>query len=222
MLILMLKIFSLADKPVALVWADLQAMWRSPLNVINYEFYMLILLALISWLVTTSTIADFERLYDPFTFRSERIAPLDGLAIRFFWGGVILVFVSGMSYWITKSGLPSLVDFKRPSAGGIIINVLVYFALGLVLLSQANLAGLMLSWRVQKIELSPSLVKQWAKYGFIFLGLITFIVFFLPTSYTVGFLTSAAIVMRFLMEMVIFIFQLQANYLLKSTCGLKH
>jgi hypothetical protein len=207
-LIVILKILSLADKPLSLVWADLQVMWQNPLNVINYEFYVVIVLAFISWLVATNTMVDFEKLYDPFTFRSERIAPLDGLAVRFFWGGIILVVISGMSYWITKLGLSSLVDFKRPSAGGIIINVLIYFVLGLVLLSQANLARLMMGWRFQKIEVRPGLVRQWAKYGLIFLGLITFVVFFLPTSYSLGFLTSAAIVINYVLSFIFSLIQI--------------
>jgi hypothetical protein len=208
MLIVILKILSLADKPMAYVWANLQAMWWNPFAVVNSEFYMMLMLALISWLVATNTIADFEALYDPFTFRSARIVPLDRLASRFFWGGIFLVAISGLTQLILKLGISSLIDFRRPTVGGIIINVLIYFALGLVLLSQANLVRLMMSWRIHKVEIGPGLVKQWAKYGLIFLGFVTFIVFFLPTSYTLGFLRSAAIVIGRIIYVVNLIFQL--------------
>jgi hypothetical protein len=207
-LILILKVISYANKPMAFIVADLQAMWQNPLNVVSLEFYVMLLLALVSWTAATNTIADFEALYDPFTFRVGRIAPLERLTARFFWGGIFLVFISGVSQLIVKFGLSSLIDFQRPSLGGIIINVLVYFALGLVLLSQANLARLMMSWRIQRIKIGSGLIKQWAKYGLIFLGLITLVVFFLPTGYTMGFLTSAAVILNYAMNILAEIFQL--------------
>lgn len=207
-LILILKTLSYANKPMAFIVADLQAMWQNPLNVVSLEFYVMLLLALGIWTAATNTIADFEALYDPFTLRTGTSAPLERLATRFFWGGILLVLISGVSQLIVKFGLSSLTDFQRPTLGGIIINVLVYFALGLVLLSQANLARLMLRWRVQRIEFSPGLVKQWAKYGFIFLGLITFVIFFLPTGYTMGFLTSAGVVLGIVINVLALLVQL--------------
>jgi hypothetical protein len=199
-LLLILKALSYANKPMAFIVADLQAMWENPINVISLEFYVMLLLALISWTAATNTAADFEALYDPFTFQVDRIAPLDTLATRFFGGGILLVLISGVSQLIVKFGPASLTNFRRPTLGGIIINVLIYFTLGLVLLSQANLARLIMRWRIQKVEIGPGLVRQWAKYGLIFLGLITFIVFFLPTGYSMGFLTSAGIVLGYVIN----------------------
>jgi hypothetical protein len=207
-LILILKILSYANKPMAFIVTDLQAMWENPVNVISLEFYVMLLLALISWTAATNTVADFEALYDPFTFRADRIAPLDTLAARFFWGGILLVLISGVSQLIVKFGPSSLTNFRRPTLGGIIINVLIYFTLGLVLLSQANLARLMMRWRIHKVEIGSGLVRQWAKYGLIFLGLITFVVFFLPTGYSMGFLTSAGIVLGYVINALILIVQL--------------
>lgn len=200
--ILILKILSYTNKPMAFIVTDLQAMWENPINVINLEFYVMLLLALISWTAATNTAVDFEALYDPLTFRVGKIVPLERLATRFFWGGILLVLISGVSQLIVKFGPSSLTDFRRPTLGGILINVLVYFILGLVLLSQANLARLMMRWRIQKVEIGSGLVKRWAKYGLIFLGLITFIVFFLPTGYTLGFLTSAGIILRYVISVL--------------------
>ncbi|MBN1993885.1 MAG: DUF4129 domain-containing protein [Anaerolineae bacterium] len=207
-LLVFLKIISYANKPMAFIVADLKAMWWNPINVISSEFYVMVFLAVASWVAATLTIADFEALYDPFTFRSERIAPLEKLTGRFFFGGIILVIVSGMSQLIIRYGLSELTDWQRSNISGIIINVLVYFMLGLILLSQANLARLMMSWRFQKVEIGSDLAKQWAKYGLIFLGLVTAAVFLLPTNYTMGFLTSAAIVILFVVKVLTFLMQL--------------
>jgi len=102
----------------------------------------------------------------------------------------------------------SLIDWQRPSLSGIIINVLVYFTLGLALLSQVNITTLLVRWRIQEITVEPELVKQWARYGLIFLGLITLIAFLLPTGYSLGLLTSAGFVIVFLVKIVLFIFGL--------------
>jgi hypothetical protein len=80
--------------------------------------------------------------------------------------------------------------------------------LGLALLSQVNLTMLLVRWRIQKITVAPGLVKEWTKYGLIFLGLITLIAFLLPTGYSLGLLTSVGFVIIFLIRIVIFIFQL--------------
>jgi hypothetical protein len=207
-LILLLKILSFAGKPIGRIVAEAQLLWQNPGHFINLEFYVLFVLALITWLNATHTMEDFEALHDPYIFRADNVLPLDELASRFFWGGGLLVLISGLTQWVSRAGWASLADWQRPSIGGIIFNVLVYFTLGLVLLSQAHLTTLLLRWRIQKINVAPNLVKEWAKYGLIFLGLVMFIDLVLPTSYTLGFLASAGVVVRFLIALIIFLIQL--------------
>lgn len=207
-LILLLKILSFAGKPIDRLAVEIQLLWQDPGHFVNLEFYVLFVLALIAWLAATHTMADFEALHDPYAFRTDHVHPLDELASRFFWGGALLVLISGLTQWISQAGWASLADWQRPSMSGVIFNVLVYFTLGLVLLSQAHLTTLLLRWRIQKINVAPNLVKQWAKYGLIFLGLVMFIDLFLPTSYTLGFLASAAVVVTFLIGMIMFFIQL--------------
>jgi hypothetical protein len=207
-LILMLKLLSFADKSPAQIGLELQLLWQEPGRLLNIEFYVLFVLALIAWLTATHTMEDFEALHDPYFFRTDNIMPLDELAARFFWGGALLVLISGVTQWVARAGWASLADWERPNLGGVILNVLVYFTLGLALLSQAHLTTLLLRWRIQKISVAPHLVRQWAKYGVIFLGLILVGVFILPTGYTLGFLASAGIFVMFLINVVMFIIQL--------------
>lgn len=207
-LILLLKTLSLIGKPMAQIVVEVQLLWQDPGHFISLEFYVLFMLALIAWLSATHTVADFDALHDPYAFRNSHMLPLDELATRFFWGGGLLVLISGLTQWIGRAGWASLADWQRPSLSGVILNVLVYFTLGLVLLSQAHLTTLLLRWRIQKINVAPDLVKQWAKYGLIFLGLVLFIDLFLPTGYTLGFLASAAVVVYFLISVVIFLIRL--------------
>ncbi len=213
-LILLLKLLNFAGKSISQIWTELQLMWHDPLDFITIEFYIVLTLALIAWMAATYTIADFEALYDPYTFRTDSILPLNDLRSRFFWGGIALVFISGISHTAIRSGFTSLTNLQRPSLGGIIVNVLLYFTLGLVLLSQANLTRLLVRWRVQKISVAPDMVKQWGKYALAFLSLTTLIVFFLPTGYTLGFLASVAVIIQYLVELLAFILQLLAFLIL--------
>jgi len=205
LLIVILKLLNFAGKSAAAIWAELEVLWYDPLNFINLEFYLVIILAMLAWSTVTTTMDDFEALYDPYSIHTR---PMEGLATRFFWGGTILVLISGLSQWIARTGTASLIDYQRPSLGGILLNVLVFFVAGLVLLSQANLTRLLVGWQYQKITMTRGLVKQWAKYGLLFLGIITLVVFFLPTSYTLGFLDNAGIVIQNLIVILIFLIRL--------------
>ena len=205
LLALILKILSFMGKSLPQVSAEIQAMWRSPITFVTVEFYLILLLAFLAWLVATSTIADLEALHDP--YRDNR-ATLSGLAERFFWGGGILVVISGITKLIAESGASSLLDWQRPSLGGILLNVLIYFMVGFILLSQVNLTTHLVRWRIQNITVAPGLVKQWAKYGFLFLGLLTVVAFLLPTSYTLGILATAGYVIQFVIGVFLFLIQL--------------
>jgi hypothetical protein len=208
LLILTLKLLSFAGKPTDRIWAEVQVLWQNPTYFVNFEFYILLVLAAVAWLAATQTITDFEALRNPYAFRFDNIRPLDALATRFFWGGGLIVLISGVTQWVARAGWASLVDWQRPSLEGVIFNVLLYFTLGLVLLSQARLSSLLMRWRLQNITVASSLAKQWAKSGLIFLGLLLLIDLALPTSYTLGFLASAGIVVQFLMMILIFVLQL--------------
>jgi len=143
-----------------------------------------------------------------FSFRAATIVPLNNLATRFFWGGGLVVVISGAARWISEAGVESLVKVGRPSLGGIILNVLVYFMLGLVLLSQAQLTMLLTRWEIQQVNVSSGLVKRWVRHGLITLVLVTTAVFFLPTGYSLGLLDSVRLAFQFFMSFVVGLLQL--------------
>ncbi len=204
-LVLLLKLLLWAGRPWPAVLAELQAIWQEPAMLLTTEFYVVLCLALSAWAVTTFTMADLDLLYDPYT---DNRTTLDSLAERFFWGGGLLMVLSGVTQWVARAGFGSLTDMQRPSLGGVVLNVLLYFVLGLVLLSQVNLTRLQLRWQVQKIEVPPGLVKVWARYGLLFLGVVMLVAFALPTRYTLGFLATVGATLQAIIELLIFLFQL--------------
>lgn len=207
-LILLLKILTYSNKSWQFIKTDLSELASHPLQFLNPEFFIFLLLAIFAWGAATQTIQDFENLYDPFTFRSATIVPLNNLIMRFFWGGGLLVFISGLSIAISNTGWTGLLDIGRSQSSGIIINVLIYFMLGLVMLSQAQLTMLLTRWSLQKVKITSGLVKRWTKYGIILLSIITFLVLLLPTRYTIGFLGSVGFVIQIIANVIVFLLQL--------------
>lgn len=212
MLAIVLKVVNYIGQPWGEIWLNLQLILREPLKLFSLDYLLMLGLAFLAWVVTQGTMFDFESLYDPYTFRSERIPPLDKLAARFFWGGGFLIIVSGLTLLASTSGfvegLTSLADFNRPSIGGLVLNVLVYFILGLIMLSQVRLTTLLTRWHIQRVTVAEGLGKRWAKYGLAFLAVVTLLVIFLPTGYSVGLFESASLAISLTMSVLISILQI--------------
>jgi len=210
-LALILKVISYLGQPWSEIGQNLQLILREPLNFFSLDYLLMLALAFLAWLVTQGTMADFEALYDPYTFRSERIPPLDKLAARFFWGGGFLIIVSGLTLLAAEAGflkgLVSLADLERPGIGGLVFNALVYFVLGLAMLSQVRLATLLTRWHIQKVTVVGDLGRRWAKYGLAFLGVVALLIIFLPTGYSVGIFESATLAISLVITVVLSILQ---------------
>ncbi len=205
MLLVLLKLLSYLNKPWDAITAELVYLREDPNLFFSVEYAMLISLALLAWTAAAYTIEDIEALYDP--YQDSGLA-LDSLALRFFWGGAILVLLSGITRWAAVAGADSLTNLYRPSLGGIVFNVLIYFMLGLVLLSQVNLTRLQLRWQVQKIPVVAGLPRRWTRDGLLFLALVGLLAFALPTHFTMGLLETAGIVVGIIIQAVIFLFYL--------------
>ena len=208
LILLAVKIISYANTPWADIGAELQALSQNPMLFFNAEFSVLAILVTLAWVAASSTMHDFELLYDPYTYRQSYRVPIHRLALRFFWGGGIIIFLSGLSYTIIQYGLSGLADINRPSSGGIILNVLLYFLLGLMLLSQIQLTNLLTSWQLQKAIIKPDLAKNWILTGLILLLVLTGLAFLLPTNYSLGFLDTVRVGTSYIMGVLYFISQL--------------
>ncbi|MFQ5611450.1 MAG: DUF4129 domain-containing protein [Anaerolineae bacterium] len=200
-LIVVLKLISYGDFQPAAIWRDLQTTLQAPLNFFSLPFVVLLFLALLAWRAATDTLIDFESLYDPLEGRYYLAPPLDLLASRYFWGGAVLIVTTGL----TRVGLSQLLNLSRPSVPGLILNVLVYFLLGLVLLSQARLTTLLSRWQRQQIEVSPALTQRWSRYALLVFGLMAAGAFLLPTGYSLGLLETVAALVGLLVNIGLFI-----------------
>lgn len=206
-LALFLKVMSYVGQPMEAILTDLGNLASAPRLFFTNEYLSLLGVALLIWHFTSRTMADFEALYDPLTFRDGHNSPLNNVTRRFFWGGAVLLVIAGMGGIVAQNGVERLIDTQRPSLGGIFLNVLGYFLLGLMLLSQVQLSNLLTRWQLQQASIEPGVIRNWIRYGVLLLLGVGIAVFFLPTGYSLGFLDAARLTLAIMIELIFFVLQ---------------
>jgi hypothetical protein len=112
----------------------------------------------------------------------------------------------------SQSGTAAFAEIPALLGGG--GSTLLYFMLGLVLLSQTQFIDLHTRWSLHKIPVSPVLAGRWAGYSLVFLGLLAALVSLLPTSYSLGLLYILGYGLSFISSFLFFIGQLIISILL--------
>ncbi|MFN8484676.1 MAG: DUF4129 domain-containing protein [Anaerolineae bacterium] len=178
------------------------ALWREdPRNIVTIEFMIVVVLAYFTWLSAGDVSRNFEELeqapesgfFDP----SLSLTELQGL---FFNGGIVLLIATGL----THVGVATLLQLDRPPVGGLILNVLLYFVTGLLLLSQARFELLRTRWRFNDIPTAQNLASRWALLAGVTLVLVAVAVSFLPTRYTIGLLTVLNWLLSFVVSVLFY------------------
>lgn len=149
-----------------------------------------VMLVLLAWVAATETADDLARLGEPPERDRYYVPPGQLLANRFFLGGAILLVSTGL----TRVGLSQALDFSRTAIGGPVLNALIYFLLGMVLLGQARYITLQREWEGQATHVSGELTRRWIRYSVLFILLVACLSFLLPTGYTTGLLDVLAII----------------------------
>ncbi|MEJ7652379.1 MAG: DUF4129 domain-containing protein, partial [Chloroflexia bacterium] len=108
----------------------------------------------------------------------------DRLSHRFLMGGVMLIAVSG----VTRLGMAGLISGSRSPVSGLVVNALLYFVLGVIMLGQIRYTALNTQWRLRGANVSEGLSRSWVRQSVVFLALTAFVALLLPTRYTVGLL----------------------------------
>jgi hypothetical protein len=157
-------------------------------------------------MATTETVKDLERLDDPPEYYRDEIVPGKRITLRFFAGGTLLLIITGLS----RLSIEALLDLSRPSIPGLVLNVLIYFLLGLVLLGQVQYTTMHRRWHAHEVKVTQKLAARWVRYSVIFIGLASLVAFLVPTGYTMGFLETAGSVFAILGAIIRFIFGLIA------------
>ncbi len=132
----------------------------------------------------------------------EREEALNWLAESFLWGGVLLLIVSMVSF------------FLLPGRDVPALPTLLYFALGVALLSQARFSVSHTGWLVQGIQVQPAIGRRWLLWAVIFFVGVSSLALLLPTGYALGPLralfSAVSLVMQVFTYVIAFLFYLLA------------
>ena len=172
-----------ADLAAQLATARMEAMVALLLDM---QSIMVFLLAMLVSFMTSQTLDDLDKAEAPpeRDVRPDKHAesPVDALTGRFFLVGAVVLVLSGL----TRISFREVLDLQRAPVAGLVLNVLVYFVLGLVLLGRVRLAQLSARWQLQGVRTPPELPGRWVRYSLAFIGLAGLVAFLLPTGYTSG------------------------------------
>jgi hypothetical protein len=198
---ILIRIGSYIGDPWADVLADVRAWPDQPERILDLETALAFVLVFFAWFSSTETARDLERLDEASGLHRNARPPMEGLTTRFFWGGAVLLIFAGLA----RIGLSQLLNLRRPSVPGLVLNALVYFVLGLVMLGQGRFVLLRKGWREQNTSVAGNLAGRWVRYSLVFIGLAALLAFLLPTGYTVGLLDLLAMIVAFVAEIVTFV-----------------
>jgi hypothetical protein len=104
----------------------------------------------------------------------DRQGQLDLLAELFLWGGVFLLFAS------------TLIHTFVSSIQALAVPILLYFALGVALLSQARFSVIDAGWRMQGIPVQRAIGRRWLVWAVLLIAGVAVIALMLPTRYALG------------------------------------
>lgn len=175
---------------------------------ITPEYFVALVVALIAWWSSGSYARELEELYDRESDASwDELGKVQNalhsmrarIATRVFALGALVVFLAVLTRIdasaIFRQGGPRPPGYTAPVA-----NVLFYFILALVLLTQTQFALMRTRWLWQRVPISPQIAKNWFRYGLAFFAVLGIVVFFLPTEYSLGLFDTLRVAFDYLLQ----------------------
>lgn len=132
--------------------------------------------------------------------RQERLAWLTEMVL---WGGVAMLLAS------------VVIHLFIASAKVLAVPILIYFALGIALLSQARFSVTHAGWQAQNLDVQPGIARRWLVWTALFLLGVALVALILPTYYSMGplkallaFLGMVYSVLSFVITLILFLLTL--------------
>jgi len=147
--------------------------------------------------------------------RINRQASLSRITGVFLGGGVALLVIAGL----VQVDVRDLVTLQHLRSSGIILNVLVYFLIGFLLISHARFSILKANWTIQGIPMLGHVAQRWLALVMIFLLGLGIISTLLPVGYSVGILETVSTIIQWIIyALVQFVFLIL--FIVSSLLGL--
>ena len=195
------------------LWAELQ-LWRADFLTyfFNAEYAFILLLVFVVWALSgmfAGLLFNLEG--DKFLLEldievgifSDRTAVRKQLVSRTFSLGMLMILFTALVRWDYQT-----IWGDRPVSTYGLSYVMLYFLLGLALITMTHFAARRAIWAMEKIPLSRTLSRQWLLYSLVFLGGVSLLAFILPTRYSMGLLATLAYLLNFLFSVISFLYTL--------------
>lgn len=197
-----LKLLSYAARGWGALARDM-AEWQADITtVLTIEYMIVVVFAVFTWLGSSDIATWLEDLTQPAEGRYfnpyHSLASLQGM---FFIGGGLIVLMAGL----TQVGLQAILRLDRPPIGGVILNVLLYFIVGLALLSQGRLELLYTTWKTNGIDIAPGIRTRWGGLALLTLLIVAVLALLLPTRYGLSLLDLLGALLGVVFNIALFI-----------------
>ncbi|MBE0698670.1 MAG: hypothetical protein IH586_17265, partial [Anaerolineaceae bacterium] len=195
------------------IFKDLVLWQEDFLQFFTGEYFLALLVAILTWWSAAAFSSEVEELYErEIDAEWDDLGKLQNvlrdirnkISSRIFIIGTLLVGLAVVSRLDLTIVLLSSGESARRNILPI-INVLIYFLLAMVLLTQTQFALLRTRWLTQHLPVSPNLARNWIKYGLIFFIILAIVVIFLPTNYSIGLLDTLKYALGYLFKAVSFL-----------------
>jgi hypothetical protein len=188
---------------------DVALLEESLMHFFHPEFMLTISPLFFIWLLSIIMAADLSQLEvdeselqleNPEVLEKDRRQIRRGMSERVFVVGFLLILMA----FIARLELVQIFG-EIPATRAPVFNVVAYYVLALVMISQVQLSALRGHWLWSKAPIRSGLAGNWLKYSLLFFAIIALITIFLPTQYTMGFLDTIGGLIYYIGQAVLFL-----------------
>lgn len=182
-------------------------------NFFTGEYMLAIFIAVLVWWSSLAFSSEIEELYsremdaewdDPGKLQNALRDIRVRILSKIFFLGALLVALAVAAH--LEVPFEAIQQMAQANVGPLpVANVLLYFVLALVLITQTQFALLQARWINQRLPISAQLTRNWIRYGLFFFLLCAVIVFFLPTNYSIGLLDTLRLAVGYLLKALAFL-----------------
>ena len=181
LLAILLRFTRYIGQPFPSVMADIAAWPGHPLQLIDFEYLFSAAIVFPAWVLSGNSIQEMEEAGERPELHRDFVPPLQKLTYKFYWGGGILMFATGL---ITI--LPATMKAKTYSLPIFALNLLFYFMFGVLILAQVRMSALTREWEAQRIEIPTGFAGRWLRATILLLTVAVVIAMFLPTGQSIA------------------------------------
>jgi hypothetical protein len=206
-IILILKIFAELSLGPASFYDNFR-LWlvQFPMNIVNGRLLLAVIPFVVIWWISSSLDNDLSLLgaYETNILKEENIKTTsvrDLLLRRFLNLGLLIVVLAGIPPQVVIPGPQAAVPNSAPA-------VVVYFILGIILLSLTRYSYLVSTWRVARVNIPAQIPRRWFFYSAVLIGGLSLFIILLPTNYGMGLFDTFTSLVNIITNLIVNIYLL--------------